>query len=207
MAESLDISPDNITVDTVTIAAGTGGLRRQLQEETQVVVGFTAVVGADKNPLVTKVERLRDSSSVPIILADGGGTALASTLAKRAISTYVLPGIQCRTGHDPSSPLCHVCTEGFVEGMDMMCFECDAEDASISSETSTVLLCVGIILVISLAFAAHRLYRGYAERGQRKDAGEMRWVKPAFTAGGSAPLSIYAKICISHYQILTQFRK
>ena len=89
----------------------------------------------------------------------------------------------------------------------MMCFECDAEDASISSEASTVLLCVGIVLVILLAIAAHRLYRGYAERGERKDAGEMRWVKPSFTAGGSAPLSIYAKICISHYQILTQFRK
>jgi hypothetical protein len=65
-----------------------------------------------------------------------------------------------------------------------MCFECDAADASISSEASTVLLCVGIVLVILLAIAAHRLYRGYAERGERKDAGEMRWVKPSFTAGG-----------------------
>jgi hypothetical protein len=47
----------------------------------------------------------------------------------------------------------------------------------------------------------------YAERGEIKDAGAMRWVKPSFTAGGSAPLKIYAKICISHYQILTQFRE
>jgi hypothetical protein len=115
-------------------------------------------------------------------------------------------GIQCRAGHDPTSPLCHVCAEGFVKGMDQMCFECDADDASLSSEVRTLLLCVAIIVVILLAFAARRLYRGYVERGEIKDAGEMRWVKPSFTAGGSAPLKIYAKICISHYQILTQFR-
>ena len=116
-------------------------------------------------------------------------------------------GVQCRTGHDPSSPLCHVCAEGFVEGMDQMCFECDADDASLSSEVRTLLLCVAIIVVILLAFVAHRLYRVHAERGETKDAREMRWVKPSFTAGGSAPLKIYAKICISHYQILTQFRE
>jgi hypothetical protein len=123
------------------------------------------------------------------------------------IGESTVPGIQCRAGHDPSSPLCHVCTEGFVEGMDQMCFECDADDASLSSEVRTILLCVAIIVVILLGFAAHRLYRAHVERGEIKDAGEMRWVKPSFTAGGSAPLKIYAKICISHYQILTQFRE
>jgi hypothetical protein len=108
------------------------------------------------------------------------------------------PGIiQCRTGHDPSSPLCRVCAEGFVKGMDQMCFECDAEDGSLSSEGRTILLCVVIILAIGLVLAAHRLYRWHAERGERKDAGEMRWVKPSFTVGGSAPLTIYAKICVS----------
>jgi hypothetical protein len=91
--------------------------------------------------------------------------------------------------------------------MDQMCFECDADDTSLSSEVRTILLCVAIIMVILLAFATHRLYRAHAERGEIKDAGEMRWVKPSFTAGGSAPLKIYAKICISHYQILTQFRE
>ena len=30
-------------------------------------------------------------------------------------------------------------------------------------------------------------------------------MKPNFVSGGDAPLSIYLKICISHYQILTQF--
>jgi hypothetical protein len=91
--------------------------------------------------------------------------------------------------------------------MNQLCFECDADDGSLSSEARTLLLCVAIIVVILLVFVAHRLYRAYAERGEIKDAGEMRWVKPSFTVGGSAPLKIYAKICISHYQILTQFRK
>jgi hypothetical protein len=90
--------------------------------------------------------------------------------------------------------------------MDQMCFECDADDASLSSEVRTLLLCMAIIMAILLVFAAHRLYRAHAERGETKDAGEMRWVRPSFTAGGAAPLKIYAKICISHYQILTQFR-
>ena len=63
-----------------------------------------------------------------------------------------------------------------------------------------------IVLAVFLVVATHRLYRVYAVRGEIKDAGAMRWVKPSFTAGGSAPLKIYAKICISHYQILTQFR-
>jgi hypothetical protein len=207
MAENLDISPSDIKVDKMMPAASTGHLRRRVQDQTQVVVSFTVAAGLDKHPLITKINELRNSGDTTVTLVDNSGTALVSTLTEPAVSIYVLPGIQCRTGHDPSSPLCHVCTEGFVEGMDMMCFECDAEDASISSETSTLLMCVGIILAILLVFAAHHLYRGYAERGERKDAGEMHWVKPTFTAGGSAPLSIYAKICISHYQILTQFRK
>ena len=205
VAQGLGISPGDIKVDTVTSAA-TGGLRRRVQDQAQVVVTFTAAAGPDKHPLIAKIEELQNSDTV-ITLADNGGAPLVSSFTEHAVSTYVLPGVQCRTGHDPSSPLCHVCTEGFVEGMDTMCFECDAEDASISSEASTALLCVGIVLAILLAIAAHRLYRGYAERGEKKDAGEMCWVKPTFTAGGSAPLSIYAKICISHYQILTQFRK
>jgi hypothetical protein len=83
--------------------------------------------------------------------------------------------------------------------MDQMCFECDAEDGSLSSEVRTILLCVVIILAIGLVLAGHRLYRWYAERGERKDAGEMRWVKPSFTVGGSAPLTIYAKICVRKF--------
>ena len=46
-----------------------------------------------------------------------------------------------------------------------------------------------IVLAVFLVVATHRLYRVYAERGEIKDAGAMRWVKPSFTAGGSAPPS------------------
>jgi hypothetical protein len=91
--------------------------------------------------------------------------------------------------------------------MDQMCFECNAEDASLSSEVRTLLLCVGIVVVIAAIFVVHRLYQAHAARGEQRDAGTLHWVKPSFSAGGAAPLPIYGKICISHYQILTQFRE
>ena len=52
--------------------------------------------------------------------------------------------------------------------------------------------------------AVHHCYRVIAARGAKKEAGELRWVKPNFVSGGAVPLSIYGKIVISHYQILTQ---
>jgi hypothetical protein len=208
LAASLKISPNNISVESVTSTTESGGLRRQLQAETQAVVAFTVAVTSEQKDLsVAKVTELRDVSDAVITLADGGGTALTSTFTRPTLSTYVVPGIQCRTGHDASSPLCHTCTEGYVEGMDQMCFECNAEDASLSSEVRTLLLCVGIVAVIAAICVVHRLYKAHAARGEQRDAGTMHWVKPSFSAGGAAPLPIYGKICISHYQILTQFRK
>jgi hypothetical protein len=211
LAYSLNVSPDDITVGMfvpVTSVAGSGGLRRQLQSESHVVVAFTvAVTREQKDSLVAKVAELRDNNEAVITLPDDGGTALAFTFTQPMFSTYVVTGIQCRAGHDSSSPLCHVCTEGFVEGMDQMCFECNAEDASLSSEVRTLLLCIGIVAVIATIFVVRQLYQAHAARGEQRDAGTMHWVKPSFSAGGAAPLPIYGKICISHYQILTQFRK
>jgi len=208
LSVSLKISPNDVSVESVTSAKESGGLRRQLQAETHAVVVFmVAVTSEQKDPLVAKVTELRDVSDATITLADGGGTVLTSTFTQPTLSTYVAPGIQCRTGHDASSPLCNVCTEGFVEGMDQMCFECNAEDASLSSEARTLLLCAGIVVGIAAIFVVHRLYQAHATRGEQRDAGTMHWVKPSFSAGGAAPLPIYGKICISHYQILTQFRE
>jgi hypothetical protein len=208
LAASLKVSHDALTVETVTSAVESGGLRRQLLTEIKVVVAFTVTITREqKDYLIAKVAELRDSRDAPITLADGGGTALASTFTQPTLSTYVISGIQCRTGHSSSSPLCHVCTEGFVEGMDQMCFECNAEDTSLSSEVRTFLLCIGIVAVITMIFVMHRLYQAHAARGEQRDAGTLHWVKPSFSAGGAAPLPIYGKICISHYQILTQFRK
>jgi hypothetical protein len=208
LATSLKISSDNISVKSVTSAAELGGLRRQLQAETRAVVAFAvAVTSEQQDTLAAKLTELRENSDALTTLAGGGGTALTSTLTQPTLSTYVAPGIRCRPGHDPSSPLCNTCTEGYVEGMDQMCFECNAEDASLSSEVRTLLLCVGIVVAIAAIFVVHRLYQVHAARGEQRDAGTMRWVKPSFSAGGAAPLSIYGKICISHYQILTQFRK
>jgi hypothetical protein len=209
LAASFKVSPDDVSLESVTSAAESGSLRQHLQAETQhAVVAFTlAVTSEQKDPFIAKVTELRDNSDAAITLPDGAGTALTSTLTQPTLSTCVIPGIQCRTGHDPSSPLCHVCTEGFVEGMDHICFECNAEDASLSSEVRTLMLCIGIVAVVATLLVVHRLYQAHAVRGEQCDAGTMHWVKPSFSAGGAAPLPIYGKICISHYQILTQFRK
>ena len=64
-----------------------------------------------------------------------------------------------------------------MEGMDQMCFECDGNDASISSSVRTFLLCFIMVAAIVLVFVAYRLYQKYATRGEKKDAGQMRWVK------------------------------
>ena len=48
-------------------------------------------------------------------------------------------------------------------------------------------------------------YHHWAAKGAAKAAAEYRWVKPSFVGGGAVSLSIYFKICTSHFQILTQF--
>jgi hypothetical protein len=75
-----------------------------------------------------------------------------------------------------------------------MCFECDGNEASISSEFRTAGLCLAIVIMLILFCVGYRLYRVYAARGERTDAGVMRWVKPSFSAGGAAPLAIYTKV-------------
>ena len=80
--------------------------------------------------------------------------------------------------------------------MDQMCFPCDEEDAEISSEVRTLLMAAAIVVVLLLLFAAYRLYLWHAARGEKRDAGLLRWVKPSFSGGGTAPLAIYAKICV-----------
>jgi hypothetical protein len=79
-----------------------------------------------------------------------------------------------------------------------------------------------MLLVIAAVAAAYSCYQMIAVRGAKKEAGELRWVKPNFVSGGAVrrawkglwaiaqrmlrqvPLSIYSKIVVSHYQILTQ---
>jgi hypothetical protein len=114
LAAGLKVSPDDISVESVTSAVELGDLRRQLQAETYAVVAFTvAVTSEQKDPLIARVSELRDTSNAAIILADGGGTALISTFTQPTLSTHVVPEIQCRRGHDTTSPLCHVCLVRF----------------------------------------------------------------------------------------------
>ena len=49
------------------------------------------------------------------------------------------------------------------------------------------------------------MFAAATTNGQRR-ALELRWVKPSFVAGGAVSLSIYGKICISHFQILSMLQ-
>ena len=61
--------------------------------------------------------------------------------------------------------------------MDQMCFECAGNDASISSGVRTFLLCFAMVAAIVLVFVVYRLYQKYAAWGEKKDAGQICWVK------------------------------
>jgi hypothetical protein len=204
IARLLNVQANNITVGTIVWAAP-GGARRSLQGQkvaSTAVVSFTiAVSSSQSSSLVEAIEALRVAPEEFIALGTAG-TALTSTLAKPRVSSAA--GVQCHTGHDPTSPLCHLCMDGWVKGMDQMCFECE-NDTSISPWFRVIAMCSGIVLAGVILIGSYYAYQRYVARGVQQDAKELHWVKPSFAAAGVAPLAIYFKICISHYQILTQF--
>jgi hypothetical protein len=201
----------NVKANTVNnVKVGTigwgGGLRRSLQEHagnSPAVVSFVLSVGSNQaSPLVEAIRALREAPGETISIGTAG-SALTSTFAQPSVSTSAA-GVQCRPGHDPTSPMCHICVDGWVEGMDQMCFECET-DSLVSPWVRVIALCIGTIFAAGLLIGLYYAYQRYAARGAQKDAAELHWVKPSFAAAGVAPLAIYFKICVSHYQILTQF--
>jgi hypothetical protein len=122
VADALAIGPVDINIDAVTTAEltlGTGTLRRWLQEVftagVDTVVSFTITVDAELTASLTaRIGALRNTTDSTIVLGSGA-TALTSTFTE----PIVVPrggrtGIHCREGHDPTSPLCHVCLDGAV---------------------------------------------------------------------------------------------
>jgi hypothetical protein len=197
VADVIAISPDDITVGTISSGSDSGSLGRWLQGRMDIVVSFTIDVNSERLQFVTqRISKLRlDESSITM---DGNRTALAATLEDSVIKSASV-GITCREGHDPTSPLCHVCLAGFMEGMDQMCTACEDQTVEWVRVVGLSVAVVAGCLVVGLAY---HLYRTLAARGAKKDAAQLRWVKPNFSSGGAAPLSIYSKICISHYQVL-----
>jgi hypothetical protein len=113
VAQTLSLSPDDIVIDTVTVARSTGTLRRWLQDLVDATVSFTITVDSDITPvLLARIQELRNTSATTIKVGDAS-TADTSTFTQPTVIAHDEPaGIECREGHDPDSPLCHVCLDG-----------------------------------------------------------------------------------------------
>jgi hypothetical protein len=101
------------------LAPSTGTLRRWLQETVaagvNTVVSFTITIDADLTAsLMARIDVLRNTTGSTIALSNGA-TSLTSTFTEPMVVPHgARTGIQCREGHDPTSPLCHVCLDGAV---------------------------------------------------------------------------------------------
>jgi hypothetical protein len=174
LAQALAVSPDDVVIDTVIVAPSSGTLRRWLQELVDAAVSFTIVIDAEQTKaLQEQIELHRNTTGMNLVVGDGGATALTSTLTQSAIFPRDVAGIRCAEGHDPTSPLCHVCLDGWREDMDQTCTECEAETLA---WFQVVLLGVGFIVACLLAVVAYHCYQKMAANGATKD--QVVWQRP-----------------------------
>jgi hypothetical protein len=167
VALALSVSPDDIAIDTVIIAPSSGTLRRWLQELVDATVSFTITMDAERTTaLQEQIELHRNTTGMSLVVGNGGVTALTSTFTQPVIIPGDAAGIRCADGHDPTSPLCHVCLDGWREDMDQTCTECEAETLA---WFQVVLLGVGFLVACLLVFVAYHCYRVMAARGALKD--------------------------------------
>ena len=113
VAQTLGLSADDIVIDTVTVAPSSGTLRRWLQDLVDGTVSFTITTDSDVTvALLARIYELRNASATTIKVGDAS-TADTSTFTQPAVIAHDDPaGVECREGHDPDSPLCHVCLDG-----------------------------------------------------------------------------------------------
>ena len=76
---------------------------------------------------------------------------------------------------------------GWMESGDQSCTECDEEGVA---WFRVVALVVGMLLVIAAVAAAYSCYQMIAARGEKREGGELRWVKPNFVSGGAVRRSL-----------------
>ena len=171
----LSVGTDEIVIDDVVVAPTSGTLRRWLQDLVDVSVSFTITVDADATAaLLAQTRELRNASATTIKVADSF-TADTSTFTQPAVVSLGSDpaGIECREGHDPASPLCRVCLDGWMEAGDQTCIECEGESVSwVKAVGLAVALVVGCLLLV----ASHLCYQKMAARGAKQDAGSLRCV-------------------------------
>ena len=99
------------------LAPGSSTLRRWLQETfaagADTIVSFTIIIDSELTASLTaRIDELRNTTGSTIALSNGA-TSLTSTFTEPMVVPHGdRAGIQCREGHDPTSPLCHVCLDG-----------------------------------------------------------------------------------------------
>jgi hypothetical protein len=143
VADTLAVGPVDIAIDVVTAAAGTGAMRRWLQEVfaagADTVVSFTITIDAElTTSLTARIDALRNTTG-SIITLGNGATALTSTFTELVVVPHSgRAGIQCREGHDPTSPLCHVC----LDGVALQTLSAAAPHSSVSFSAASVALAI-----------------------------------------------------------------
>jgi hypothetical protein len=122
VAELLVVDAADIAIDTITaLPNDSDTLRRWLQAlvvgATQASVSFTINVETeDIAAVTTRIQQARNSTITASVNMNDGATAFVSTLTEPTFVPHDAPtSIQCREGHDPKSPLCHVCLDGVAQ--------------------------------------------------------------------------------------------
>ena len=71
---------------------------------------------------------------------------------------------------------------GWMEAGDQTCTECEEEGVA---WVRVVALLIALLVAVLVVVAAYHCYWVIAARGAKKEAGELRWVKPNFVSGGA----------------------
>jgi hypothetical protein len=124
VAESFSIVRGNIAIDTITVTPSSGTLRRWLQAAVgaaEAIISFSVKVDMEAAAaFIARLEEARNgTTAAPIEVGVDGAVAILSTLTEPTVVTLLVHdapiGVQCREGHDPTSPLCHVCLDGAAQ--------------------------------------------------------------------------------------------
>ena len=160
LAQVLLVAACDITVSSIMVVdasdSSNSTQRRWLQDQNVMDVAVRLTVAADTDVvqmLVKNIEALRRSNATVLSVGDRA-TVHTSSISMPTVSSHSFTGgVQCREGHDPASPLCHVCIAGWMEASDQKCIQCEGDSVA---WLRVVALVVGIVVVSLLVAAGYR---------------------------------------------------
>ena len=160
LSQLLLVAADDIAISSIALIEATDSLnstqRRWLQDQNVVDFAISLIVAADTDVvqvLVQTMETLR-SSNTTVVSIGGRATVHTSSFSKPTVSSRTFAGgVQCREGHDPASPLCHVCIAGWMKASDKKYIQCEGESVG---WVRVVTIVVGIVVVSLLVAGGYR---------------------------------------------------